>query len=85
MAHPKEIKNKSSTFQVELFILNELLLKNYLCFAINSSALSTISTRPQKKGTLWCSEVGSISRILWKPFVAFAPACSAKKAIGLHS
>ena len=62
-----------------------IFLFSYWASLINFSIVSTISRLPQKKGTRWCNSEGSISKILSNPLEAFPPACSVRKAIGLHS
>lgn len=46
---------------------------------------SIIPLEPMNNGDRWCNSVGTISRILCLPFVAFPPVTSTIKAKGLHS
>lgn len=46
---------------------------------------STSSWDPTTKGTLWWTISGFTSRIRCVPVVAIPPACSIRKAMGLHS
>ena len=54
-------------------------------FAINSSAIVTMSADPIKSGVRWWRDVGCNSTIRLNPLEAFPPACSMIKASGLHS
>lgn len=56
-----------------------------LCFLTKDKYSSTSSEDPTTKGTRWCSVSGSTSRTRWEPVVAVPPACSIRKAMGLHS
>ncbi len=49
------------------------------------STSSTMWLLPTKKERRWCRLSGIISRIRSLPSLALPPACSARKAIGLHS
>lgn len=57
----------------------------FLCFLTMDKYSSTSSGEPTTKGALWCSDSGIISKTRWVPVVAMPPACSIRKAMGLHS
>lgn len=54
-------------------------------FSTKDRYSATSSGEPTTNGTLWCRASGWTSRILWVPVVATPPACSMRKAMGLHS
>lgn len=61
------------------------LLQLYGYFLTNDRYSLTSSGEPTMKGTRWWRASGWTSSILWVPVVARPPACSMRKAMGLHS
>lgn len=57
----------------------------FWCFLTIARYSSTSSGEPTTKGTRWWMDSGLTSRTLCVPVVAMPPACSMRKAMGLHS